>query len=177
MSAKDVYVPSHPGLFEVDFRDGEYCSALIACKVRPPPHNPPVPLAPPGAPQNLFLSLSQDFDAGQVMVHLTDLTKGPKSYATLQCGPGPDDHVLVNSDLSYGVCPGRGAPNAINNNAVVGFLCSFPVVFFSFWGVARITVNHSCEPNAAFDVSGPDQAKWHMRALKRIATGEPGKQP
>ncbi|KAI0295974.1 hypothetical protein BC826DRAFT_257631 [Russula brevipes] len=77
------------------------------------------------------------------MVHLTDLTKGPKSYATVQCGPGPDDHVLLNSDLSYGM-----------------------------GGVARITVNHSCEPNAAFDVSGPDQAKWHMRTLKRIATGE-----
>jgi hypothetical protein len=107
------------------------------------------------------------------MVHLTDLTKGPKSYATLQCGPGPDDHVSINSDLSYGV---SCAPNAINNNAVVGFPVLMPRRGFFFLAVSRITVNHSCEPNAAFDVSGPDQAKWHMRTLKRIATGEPGKQ-
>jgi hypothetical protein len=37
------------------------------------------------------------------MVYLTDLTRRPKSYATLQCGPGPDDHVLPPSDLVYGV--------------------------------------------------------------------------
>jgi len=30
----EAYVPSHPGLFEVDFREGYYCSALIARKVR-----------------------------------------------------------------------------------------------------------------------------------------------
>jgi hypothetical protein len=33
MSAAEAYVPSHPGLFEVDFKEG-YCSALIARKVR-----------------------------------------------------------------------------------------------------------------------------------------------
>jgi hypothetical protein len=33
MSAMEAYVPSHPGLFEVDFKE-EYCSALIARKVR-----------------------------------------------------------------------------------------------------------------------------------------------
>jgi hypothetical protein len=37
------------------------------------------------------------------MVYLTDLTRRPKSYATLQCGPGPDDHILPPSDLVYGV--------------------------------------------------------------------------
>ncbi len=37
------------------------------------------------------------------MVYLTGLTNGPKSYATLRCGPRSDDHVLLNSDLSYGV--------------------------------------------------------------------------
>ncbi|KAN0121216.1 hypothetical protein V8E52_003804 [Russula decolorans] len=107
MSAMEAYVPSHPGLFEVDFKEGYY-SALIARK---------------------------DFDAGEVMVYLTGITKRPKSYATVQCGPRSDDHVLLNSDLSY--------------------------------------VNHSCDPNVAFDLSGPDQAKWHMYALKRITAGEP----
>jgi len=33
MSEKESYVPSHPGLFEVDFKPGNYCSVLIACKV------------------------------------------------------------------------------------------------------------------------------------------------
>jgi len=108
MPATEAYVPSHPGLFEVDFREGYYCSALIARK---------------------------DFEAGEIMVYLTGLTKGPKSYATMQCGPRSGDHVLLNSDLSY--------------------------------------VNHSCDPNAAFNLSGSDQSKWHVRALRRIAAGEP----
>jgi hypothetical protein len=33
MSAMGAYVPSHPDLFEVDFKEG-YCSSLIARKVR-----------------------------------------------------------------------------------------------------------------------------------------------
>jgi hypothetical protein len=36
MSAGKVYVSSHPDLFEVVFRPGAYCSALIARKVRLP---------------------------------------------------------------------------------------------------------------------------------------------
>jgi len=35
------------------------------------------------------------------MVHLKDLTVVPKSYATLQCGPGPGDNLLVPGDLVY----------------------------------------------------------------------------
>ncbi|KAH9993726.1 hypothetical protein BJV74DRAFT_877772 [Russula compacta] len=108
MSAKEDYVPSHPGLFEVDFRPGDFCSMLITRK---------------------------DFEAGEVMTHLTCMTKGPRSYATVQCGPGPGDNVSVKSDLTY--------------------------------------VNHSCDPNAAFDLSSLDQADWHLSALKRIAAGEP----
>lgn len=34
MSAMEAHVPSHPGLFEVVFKEGYYCSALIARKVR-----------------------------------------------------------------------------------------------------------------------------------------------
>jgi SET domain len=45
-----------------------------------------------------------------------------------------------------------------------------------FFVAPNFTVNHSCDPNTAFDLSSPDQAEWHMRALKRIAAGEPGKQ-
>ena len=37
-----------------------------------------------------------------------------------------------------------------------------------------LTVNHSCEPNVAFDLSSDDQAEWHVRALRRIEAGEDG---
>lgn len=107
-SERESYVPSHPGLFQVDFKPGDYCSALIACK---------------------------GFESGEVITHLTGLTKSPRSYATVQCGHGPDDHLSLNSDLRY--------------------------------------VNHSCDPNTAFDLSSPDQSEWQIYALKRIAIGEP----
>lgn len=108
MSEREFYVPSHPGLFQVVFKSGNYRSALIA---------------------------SKGFEAGEVIAHLTGLTKGLRSYATLQCGRGSDDHVFLNSDLLY--------------------------------------VNHSCDPNITFNLSSPDQSKWHVYALKRIAIGEP----
>ncbi len=101
MSAREeAYVPSHPDLFEVEFRPGDYCSALIARKVRL--RGFAVFFGGVRASSNHFC-LSQDYQAGEVMVYLTGLTTGPKSYATLQCGPGPDDHVLPASDLVYGV--------------------------------------------------------------------------
>ncbi|KAJ6581205.1 hypothetical protein B0H19DRAFT_1114212 [Mycena capillaripes] len=34
-------------------------------------------------------------------------------------------------------------------------------------------VNHSCEPNVAFDLSSADPAKWHVRAMKNIDVGSP----
>lgn len=37
------------------------------------------------------------------MAYLTGLTEAPQSYATMQCGPTSGDHVLLNSDLVYGV--------------------------------------------------------------------------
>ncbi|KJA15254.1 hypothetical protein HYPSUDRAFT_92035 [Hypholoma sublateritium FD-334 SS-4] len=36
-----------------------------------------------------------------------------------------------------------------------------------------VYINHSCEPNVAFDLSSTDRAKWHLRALKDIKRGEP----
>ncbi|KAI0044762.1 hypothetical protein FA95DRAFT_1622988 [Auriscalpium vulgare] len=103
----DGYVPSHPGLFVVDFKPGEYSSSLIALKD-----------LLPGAE-----------------VPLRGLTPSPKKYSTLQYGPGPDDHVELNSDLLF--------------------------------------VNHSCEPNVAFDLSSSDRSQWNLRALKSIRAGEP----
>ncbi|KAJ7746869.1 hypothetical protein DFH07DRAFT_831613 [Mycena maculata] len=34
-------------------------------------------------------------------------------------------------------------------------------------------VNHSCEPNIAFDLSSADPTEWHVRALKNIDAGSP----
>ncbi|KAJ7113714.1 hypothetical protein C8R43DRAFT_1099525 [Mycena crocata] len=34
-------------------------------------------------------------------------------------------------------------------------------------------VNHSCDPNIAFDLSSEDATKWHVRALKNIDAGSP----
>jgi len=37
-----------------------------------------------------------------------------------------------------------------------------------------VYINHSCEPNVAFDLSSSkDPAQWHVRALKRIEAGDP----
>ncbi|TFY79069.1 hypothetical protein EWM64_g4946 [Hericium alpestre] len=105
---QESYTPSHPGLFAVAFKPGAFSSACIAQK---------------------------DFKAGETIARLEGLTVSPRSYTTVQCGPGPEDHIELNSDLVY--------------------------------------VNHSCEPNVAFDLSSPDRTQWHARALKPIHSGEP----
>jgi len=33
-------------------------------------------------------------------------------------------------------------------------------------------VNHSCEPNVAFDLTSTDKEKWHARALRDINPGD-----
>lgn len=33
-------------------------------------------------------------------------------------------------------------------------------------------VNHSCDPNVAFDLSSSDASEWHLRALKDIHPGD-----
>ena len=35
-----------------------------------------------------------------------------------------------------------------------------------------MTVNHSCDPNVAFDVSSGDKSNWRLKALKNISKGE-----
>ncbi|VDB85019.1 unnamed protein product [Peniophora sp. CBMAI 1063] len=101
------YKPSHPGVVEVKFGDGELDSGLIAKK---------------------------DFAAGAIIASVSGTTKGPKAYTSVQCGPGENDHIELNSDLVY--------------------------------------VNHSCDPNTAFDLSSPDRSQWNLRALKSIKEGE-----
>ncbi|ETW79066.1 hypothetical protein HETIRDRAFT_323246 [Heterobasidion irregulare TC 32-1] len=107
-ATRESYEPSHPGLFSIEFKEGEYSSALFADK---------------------------DFAEGQVLAFLEGLTKGPKAYSSVQCGPNSDDHIELNSDLLY--------------------------------------VNHSCEPNVAFDLSSTNMTEWQVRALKPIRSGEP----
>ncbi|KAJ7133031.1 hypothetical protein C8R46DRAFT_923824 [Mycena filopes] len=74
---------------------------------------------------------------------LRDLTTGPKAYSTVQCGRGPEDNVELNSDFLYGKY------------------------------LASASINHSCEPNIAFDLSSADPTEWHVRALKDIDAGSP----
>jgi len=38
-----------------------------------------------------------------------------------------------------------------------------------------VLVNHSCEPNVAFDLTSPDRSKWHLKALHHIKEGEMSK--
>ncbi|KZV72242.1 SET domain-containing protein [Peniophora sp. CONT] len=97
------YVPSHPGIVEVKFGDGELDSGLVALK---------------------------DFEPDTVIASVYGTTIGPKAYTSVQCGRGENDHIELNSDLVY--------------------------------------VNHSCDPNVAFDLSSPDREQWHLRALKSI---------
>ncbi|KAF9477761.1 hypothetical protein BDN70DRAFT_91691 [Pholiota conissans] len=35
-----------------------------------------------------------------------------------------------------------------------------------------VYINHSCEPNVAFDLSSPNMSKWNLRALKDIRPGD-----
>ena len=48
------------------------------------------------------LTLSKFFEAGEFITRLEGLSKSPKAYTSVQCGPGPDDHVELNSDLVFG---------------------------------------------------------------------------
>jgi len=106
--SKETYVPSYPNLFVVEFGSAEFDSCLRAQKF---------------------------FEAGEFITRLEGLSKSPKAYTSVQCGPGPDDHVELNSDLVF--------------------------------------VNHSCEPNVAFDLSSPDPTEWHVRALSDLKVGTP----
>ncbi|KAF7770587.1 hypothetical protein Agabi119p4_6561 [Agaricus bisporus var. burnettii] len=69
------YIQSYPHLL-VDFGDGDFNSCLRATKT---------------------------FKAGDYVapLELGKLTKGPKTYTSVQYGPGSNDHIELNSDLVY----------------------------------------------------------------------------
>ncbi|KAL0953502.1 hypothetical protein HGRIS_004728 [Hohenbuehelia grisea] len=70
---QEGYVPSHEN-FAVEFLPGEFSS---------------------------YLKTNKAFKAGEVLAYLEGLTKGPRAYTSVQCGPGVNDHVELNSDLVY----------------------------------------------------------------------------
>ncbi|KAJ7132118.1 hypothetical protein C8R44DRAFT_901969 [Mycena epipterygia] len=98
-----------------------------------------------------FLKSHRSFWEGDTLAVLNNLTRSSKAYSTVQYGKGPQDNVELNSDFLYGKF--RRASIAIS--------------------LISIQVNHSCEPNIAFDLSSSDPAEWHVRALKNIDAGSP----
>lgn len=95
-------------------------------------------------------------EAGEFITRLEGLSKSPKAYTSVQCGPGPDDHVELNSDLVFGEVSMETLLVLVITNS-------------------RSPVNHSCEPNVAFDLSSPDPTEWHVRALSDLKVGTPRK--
>ena len=94
MTAQEPYVPSHPGLFIVEFLPGSFTSRLVSLKVRS------LKLSPMFLRK--FTLPSQSFEVGDTIANLPPFTRVPHvAYSTLQCGPGPGDNVELNSDLGY----------------------------------------------------------------------------
>jgi hypothetical protein len=85
---------------------------------------------------------------------LSGLSRGRKAYSTLQCGPGPYDHFELNSDLLYRKPLGP------------------PLSFKQTQNTQRYSVNHSCDPNTALDLSSPNESEWCLRAAKPIKPGD-----
>ncbi|KAJ6496785.1 hypothetical protein DFH09DRAFT_1205011 [Mycena vulgaris] len=98
-----------------------------------------------------FLKTRRDFVQGDTLTVLKNLTPSGKAYSTVQCGKGSQDNVELNSDFLYG-----------------GWLLSCLID-----PLTSVPVNHSCDPNIAFDFSSADSANWHVRALKSIDAGSP----
>jgi hypothetical protein len=98
------------------------------------------------------------FAPNEVLAKFEGLTRAPKAYTSVQCGRRPDDHMELNSDLVYSTNPDVSPPS-LRSDVV---LCR----------VMPFTVNHSCEPNVAFDLSSNDSSDWHVRALKEINVGD-----
>jgi hypothetical protein len=88
--SQESYVPSYAD-FIVDFRAGEFDSLLRTKKASSAPNISVFHL----------LTLSKAFDAGDFLVKLEGLTSATKTYTSVQCGRGSDDHFELNSDLVY----------------------------------------------------------------------------
>lgn len=90
---RETYIPSHPTLFLVEFGSTKFGSCLRAQKV---------------CVCFVFVAycnsanVTKSFTAGEVITRLEGLSKGPKDYTSVQCGPNPDDHIELNSDLVFG---------------------------------------------------------------------------
>jgi hypothetical protein len=88
------------------------------------------------------------------MAYLEGTTKGPRTYSSVQCGKDADDNIELHSDLVYSTADK-------SNSETLGY-------------TNLSLVNHSCEPNAAFDLSSSNKSEWHLRALKDIHPGDYG---
>jgi hypothetical protein len=141
-SVKGGYKSSHPGLFTVKFVPGNFVSSLIAQSVSWISYS-----------SAEDLPFEKAFQAGQTLVSLEGKKVPDRTYYTVQCGPNPEDHLDLTSDLVYGM----SQITVISNQERLETL---------------FTVNHSCEPNVAFDLSSPNASKWHVRALKSIQPGD-----
>ncbi|KAF9406075.1 hypothetical protein BGZ94_003254, partial [Podila epigama] len=70
-AVKASYKPTHPGLFEVMYAEGDYNSKLVA---------------------------SKPFAKGEIICKVEGITPGPKRYTSVQVGK--DKHIELNSDCN-----------------------------------------------------------------------------
>ncbi|KAF9583788.1 hypothetical protein BGW38_008538 [Lunasporangiospora selenospora] len=68
-AVKQAYKPTHPGIFEVVYAEGDYNSMLVA---------------------------NRDFAKGEVICRVDGTTPGPKRYTSVQVSK--DQHIELNSD-------------------------------------------------------------------------------
>ena len=52
--------------------------------------------------ESSWIDIAKPFEAGELITRFEGLSKGPKAYTSVQCGPGLDDNVELNSDLVFG---------------------------------------------------------------------------
>jgi hypothetical protein len=88
--SQESYVPSYAD-FIVEFHVGDYNSLLRTKKVSKVPN----------ISVFYLLTFSKAFDAGDFLVKFEGLTSATKTYTSVQCGRGSDDHFELNSDLVY----------------------------------------------------------------------------
>lgn len=71
-AVKEAYKPTHPGLFEVVYSEGDYNSKLVACK---------------------------SYAKGEVITKVEGTTPGPKRYTSVQVAK--EGHIELNSDRKF----------------------------------------------------------------------------
>lgn len=92
--AAKTYKPTHPGKFEVQFRDGEYNSCLVALRVS---------MSNPAFPSWMITNLRrtvQDYAEGETIAMMSHASPSKAiRYSTVQVTEA--DHIELNSDLLY----------------------------------------------------------------------------